>query len=96
MFKAWPQNAFGLLKIQKEIATALYLEIGKLVVVSCSAHIYEQDLLEAEKIIKEHKPTLECQTDPRGNFVIEISKENIIVKHIDDNGNFLQEFKGKK
>ncbi|MDD2796585.1 MAG: thymidylate synthase [Candidatus Pacebacteria bacterium] len=96
MFKAWPQNAFGLLKIQKEIATALNLEIGKLVVISCSAHIYEQDLLEAEKIIKEHKPKLECQTDPRGNFVIEISEGNIVVKHIDDNGNFLQEFKGKK
>lgn len=94
MYRAWPQNTYGLLKIQKEIAEILNLKIGKLVIVSCSAHIYERDFLEAQRMIERHKPKLECEIDPRGNFVIEIDDE-IYVKHIDANGNFLQEFKGK-
>ncbi len=94
MYRAWPQNAYGLLKIQKEIAQALSLKIGKLVIVSCSAHIYERDFLEAQKMIEKYKSKLECQIDPRGNFVIEINNK-IHIKHIDANGNFLQEFEGK-
>ena len=94
MFRAWPQNAYGLLKIQKEIAEALNFKIGKLIVVSCSAHIYERDFLEAQKMIGKNKPKLECQIDPRGNFVIEINNNEMIVKHFDAEGTFLQEFKG--
>lgn len=95
MYRAWPQNAYGLLKIQKEIAETLGLLIGKLVIISCSAHIYERDFLEAQKMIEKNKPSLECEMDPRGNFVIEIKGEEITVKHVDDEGIFLQEFKGK-
>lgn len=95
MYRAWPQNAYGLLKIQKEITEALGLRIGKLVIISCSAHIYERDFAEAEKMIKDHKPKLECMMDPRGNFVIESLGEEIIIKHIDTQGVFLQEFRGK-
>jgi len=95
MFRAWPQNAFGLLKIQKEIAQELNFSIGKLVIVSCSAHIYERDLLEAQKMIEKNKPRLECEIDPRGNFVIELTDEEIVVKHVDEEGVFLQEFRGK-
>jgi len=73
----------------------LGLRIGKLVIISCSAHIYERDFAEAEKMIKDHKPKLECMMDPRGNFVIESLGEEIIIKHIDTQGVFLQEFRGK-
>lgn len=95
MFRAWPQNAYGLLKVQKEIAESLGLRIGKLVVVSCSAHIYERDFLETQKMIEKNKPKLECEMDPRGNFSIEIKEGEIVVKHIDEQGMFLQEFRGK-
>jgi thymidylate synthase len=95
MFKAWPQNAFGLLKIQKEIAIELNLRIGKMIIISCSAHIYERDFADAQKIVEKNKPKLECEIDPRGNFVIELSNEEILVKHIDTQGLFLQEFRGK-
>ena len=95
MFKAWPQNAFGLLKIQKEIAVELNLKIGKMIIISCSAHIYERDFADVQKIVEKSKPKIECEMDPRGNFVIELSNEEILVKHIDDQGLFLQEFKGK-
>jgi len=95
MYRAWPQNAFGLLKIQKEIAETLGLRIGKMIVVSCSGHIYERDFLEAQKMIEKNKPKLECEMDPRGNFVIEVKDEEIVVKHVDTEGMFLQEFRGK-
>ncbi len=95
MYRAWPQNAFGLLKIQKEIAEELGLRIGKMVIISCSAHIYERDFLEAQKMIEKNKPKLECEMDSRGSFVIEVANEEIIVKHIDPDGLFLQEFRGK-
>jgi thymidylate synthase len=95
MYRAWPQNAFGLLKMQKEVAGALDLVIGKLVIVSCSAHIYERDFLEAQKMIEKNKPKLECEMDPRGNFVIEVKGDELVVKHVDTEGMFLQEFRGK-
>jgi len=95
MYRAWPQNAYGLLKIQKEIAQALGLRIGKTIIVSCSAHIYERDFLEAQKMLEKNKPALECEMDPRGNFVIEVVGDEILVKHVDTEGMFLQDFRGK-
>jgi len=95
MYRAWPQNAYGLLKIQKEITDALGLARGKLAVISCSAHIYERDFLEAQKIIEENKPKTGREIDPRGNFVIEIHHQEIAVKHVDAEGVLLQEFRGK-
>ncbi|MCK9578327.1 thymidylate synthase [bacterium] len=95
MYRAWPQNAYGLLKIQKEIALALGLKVGKLAIISCSAHIYERDLKEVESLLSKHKPKLECNIDFRGNFTIEVDGSDIIVKHLDLDGVFLQEIKGK-
>lgn len=95
MFRAWPLNAYGLLKIQKEIAQALNLKIGKMIIVSCSAHVYERDFLEARKMVEKNKPGLECELDPRGNFVIEVLDNELLVKHVDSEGMFLQEFRGK-
>lgn len=95
MYRAWPQNAYGLLKIQKEITEALGLVRGKLVVISCSAHIYERDFMEAQNMIDKNKPKLECEMDPRGNFVIEVVNGGLQVKHVDSEGKFLQKFTGK-
>ncbi|MCK9393411.1 MAG: thymidylate synthase [Candidatus Paceibacterota bacterium] len=95
MYRAWPQNAYGLLKIQKEIAEALSLGIGKLAIISCSAHIYERDLREAQQLLATHKPKLECNVDFRGNFTVQIIDGEIVVRHLDLDGVFLQEIKGK-
>jgi thymidylate synthase len=51
MYRAWPQNAYGLLAIQEEIASELGLSLGKLTIISCSAHIYERDLGEAKNLL---------------------------------------------
>lgn len=95
MYRAWPQNAYGLLKIQKEIAEALDLRIGKLAIISCSAHIYERDIKDVKDLLEKYKPSLECSPDFRGSFVVRIENGEIVVRHIDLDGVFLQEIKGE-
>ena len=94
MFRAWPQNAYGLLAIQEEIAGELSLKMGKLTIISCSAHIYERDMGEAKEVLSKYK-ALECAVDSRGSFVISLDEGDILVKHIDYNGFAMQEFRGK-
>lgn len=95
MYRAWPQNAYGLLAIQEELAQALGLKNGKLTIISCSAHVYERDLGEAKEVVTKHKSLIECNIDSRGSFVIRVEKGEIIVKHIDLNGMELQQINGK-
>jgi dihydropteroate synthase len=75
MFAAWPLNAFGLRKIQKEIAAALDVEMGPLTTVSCSAHIYEHDWTRANNILEKYRLPQRWNWDPRGNFVIKLDRE---------------------
>ncbi len=49
MYRAWPQNAFGLRQIQKIIADGVGIKMGKLCIVSNSAHIYERDFLKSSR-----------------------------------------------
>jgi len=95
MYRAWPQNAFALRKIQKEIADALNFKMGKLCIISNSAHIYERDFLAASEMISQHKPQIECVQDPRGSFVININNNKIIAEHFTPDGQFIQKFEGK-
>lgn len=74
MFQAWPRNCFGLLKIQKEIASALNLKMGPLSVVSASAHIYKKEWEEANKIVQQEMK-LRCIPDPRGNLILAANQE---------------------
>lgn len=95
MYRAWPQNAFALRKIQKEISQALNLKIGKMCIVSNSAHIYERDFLAASEMVEKHKPQTECSQDPRGSFVISVENGKIIANHFTPDGNFIQKFEGQ-
>ncbi len=94
MYRAWPQNAFALRNVQKEIAQALNLKIGKLCIVSSSAHIYERDFLSASEMVEKHKPKTECIQDPRGNFEIKVEQDKIVVSHFSPDGQFIQKFEG--
>lgn len=95
MFGAWPQNAFALRNIQKEIAVATGKEMGKLTIISVSAHIYERDYERALTTVQAHKPRVECVHDLRGNFVIRLRDERIRVTHLSLSGRPLQKFEGK-
>ncbi len=94
MFGSWPQNAMAMRSIHKEVADALGKEMGKMIIVSTSAHIYERDYERAKKILEEHKPKLECVQDPRGSFVIELKDGRIKVTHMTPDGRAIGEFVG--
>jgi|SRR3989344_1247905 len=88
MFKAAIPNAFGLRTIQQEIVSALDgLQAGFLQITSQSAHIYEQDWENASKLVKcavwERPPATVFnpldEADPRGNLLIRLENNQIVV-----------------
>lgn len=95
MYRAWPQNAFAFLKVQKEVAEGTGLSVGKCVIISASAHIYERDYEAAAEVVKKNKGMLECNQDPRGNFEIRIDNEMLTVNHFTPDGIAIQSFTGK-
>ncbi|MBI2411102.1 MAG: hypothetical protein HYV32_04395 [Candidatus Kerfeldbacteria bacterium] len=87
MFRAWPENAFALRAMQKEIADAIGFPMGSLTVVSNSAHIYEENINKAKDIVEMWYPKLPCEQDPRGNYVIKvIAGKEIQVTHMSPSG----------
>jgi thymidylate synthase len=94
MYGAWPQNAFALRNIQKEVADATGKWMGKLTIISVSAHIYERDYERVLMTVMKHKPRAECVHDPRGNFVIRLRDDRIVITHLNSIGSPLQEFGG--
>jgi hypothetical protein len=87
MFHGWPRNAFALRKLQKEIADYANFPMGQLCLITHSAHMYADDWGLAKELIDQNwwtefkwKPPLYRYNDPRGNFVIELEREECVVK----------------
>lgn len=105
VYRAWPENAFGLRRIQQFIANRIWGEkgaksrLGDLVIFSQSAHIYEDCWSKATQIIKdrlrEFKRAKYFQRDARGSFVIRLEGGLIRVFHYSPQGNLLNTFEGK-
>ena len=94
MYEAWPRNALALRAMQKEIADATEKQLGKLMIISNSAHIYERNYEDAIEKVAKHKPVLECVQDPRGSFVVNLFEDKIKLVHMDPMGRALQTFSG--
>ncbi len=85
MFKAAIPNAFGIRRLQEEVARETGFEVGQLSITSNSAHIYEEDWDNATKLLKcaiwEREASLafdqNTQSDPRGLVVIRIENNEI-------------------
>lgn len=100
IFRAWLLNAFGLRKLQAEIAGRLgnHCMLGDLVIVSQSAHIYADSWEAARTVTREHEreylknPRL--VRDPRGSFNIRVEGYQIRVDHYSPEGNLLATFGG--
>ncbi len=99
IFRAWLMNAFGLRKLQSEIAQRVGdCVIGDLAIVSQSAHIYADSWDAARAITREHareylkNPRL--VRDPRGSFNIRVEGFQIRVDHYSPEGNLLATFTG--
>lgn len=93
VFSGWVLNAFGLRRLQKYIADKLGLKVGILTIFSNCAHIYDNEWMMAEKIVKDHGNNFELVLDPRGYFMITLDKKEIIAKHYSPDGKFLEEFR---
>ena len=102
MFKLYPLNAFSLRKIQQQVLDslneklskqALCLDLGPLIIVSQSAHIYEADWAKAEETVKKNFSSVhhlrENYFDPRGNFVIYLSQGKIVIEHLSPSNELL-------
>lgn len=91
MFSAWPANAMGLRALQIYIRDAIdqnssyNLQLGPLIVISQSAHIYNDCWENADRLIQSQYPKI-CQqkdyADPAGSFTIALQDGNIIVEHL--------------
>ncbi len=82
MFHGWPRNMFAARKMQKEIADSAGYPMGKLSMITHSAHMYSDDWKTAEQIVEDwyikeahHKMGYRFDEDPRGNWLIEIDRE---------------------
>ena len=91
MFSAWPANAMGLRALQQHIVEEINkksnysCQIGPLVIISQSAHIYNDCWEHADKVIETEYIRI-CQQkaydDPSGSFLITVKENQIIVEHI--------------
>jgi len=94
IFSGWLLNVFGLRKVQKYIAQKLSLKLGTLTVFSNCAHIYDNELVTAEEIVKNFYPKeFQLVFDPRGYFVIKTEGKEIIASLHSSSNEFLEEFR---
>lgn len=91
MFSAWPANAMGLRALQQHIRDAIAqrsshnLNIGPLITISQSAHIYDDCWENADNLIQTQYGKI-CQqrdyADPAGSFVISVQDGKIVVEQM--------------
>jgi len=95
MTQGWPENAYGCAAIQKEIAKGIGIELGILTIISGSAQIYAHYYQQVEEMLKKYKTEEVVYEGKRGNYLIEIKDEKIIVKLVHpESGKELESFKG--
>jgi thymidylate synthase len=101
IFKAGIPNAFGLRLLQQKICTELKVTMGSLCLTSHSAHIYEQDWDNANKLAAcrfwERPPQKmydATQADPRGVFLIRVTPPKLQVDFNTLDGQPLLQFEG--
>jgi len=87
IFGAWLLNAFALRKLQKTVAEKAGIEPGKLVIISNSAHIYENSWKEAKNILDKYYTDKMTQflEDENGYFIVKVGDE-IVVEHYTKEG----------
>ena len=110
MFEAYPENAYGMRALQEMMRKGVLQEmktqgkeadikLGDLVIVSQSAHIYDDCWERAREIVSKYygkyikHPSM--QYDPRGNFSIEVTNGKIRLTHLSPGGDVIGKFEGR-
>ena len=95
MFEGYPENALALRVLQEEIRNEVeaglkekdqnaVLKLGNLIILSQSAHIYDDSWERCQKIVEMNLPKyhgLLKEIDPRGNFIISVENKELVVEH---------------
>lgn len=96
MFEGYPENAFALRVLQEEVRAAVEaglrasapeskLGLGPLMILSQSAHLYDDCWERAQKTVDkfydQYLSAAQYRYDPRGNIIITIEGDEIVVEH---------------
>jgi len=96
MTQGWPENAYGCAAIQAEIAKAIGVESGLLIIISGSAQIYNNYYSQVEETLKKYNSLRKTCSDKRGNYQIKIEDKKIIVALLHpETGMELERYEGK-
>ena len=79
MTQGWPENAYGCAAIQEEIARAVGVESGLLIIMSGSAQIYNNYYQQVEEMLKKYEGARKTCHDKKGNYRIKIENNEIVV-----------------
>lgn len=105
MFEGYPENAYGLRVLQEDIRkeivsrTGMDINLGHLMILSQSAHIYDDSWERCQTII--HKYLAKSQRsmmstfDPRGNFIISTDSGSITMEHTSPAKEVIGRYTGK-
>ncbi len=101
IYGAWPKNPYALRKLQQELCRKAGFELGDLIMISASAHIYERHFRMVKELLKDYPleknlafelPRSTGNLDPRGNVTVEVADGKIKLTHLNPEGERLEEF----
>lgn len=97
IFKAAIPNAFAIRRLQEYVVKETGFKLGKLLITSNSAHIYEEDWDNALKLVncQIRKKPMKMRFDPRGNVLIGLRGGNIVMELVAPEGGLLCKISGK-
>jgi len=109
MFEGYPENALALRVLQEEIRKYVEeglknkgqnqdIKLGDLIILSQSAHIYDDSWERCSKIVEMNLPkyrSLLSELDPRGNFIISIENNEIVLEHTSPTKETLRTYRAK-
>lgn len=105
MFAAWVANAMGLRALQQHIRdqisqrSSYNLQMGPLITLSQSAHIYDDTWENADQLIENQYTAIQQKqlySDPSGNFLIELNQGEIaIAQTTPGSGEIVRRYRGK-
>ncbi len=96
MTQGWPENAYGCAAIQEKIAKSIKIKPGLLIIMSGSAQIYNNYYQQIENMLKKYTDLKETCQDKRGNYLIKIKNNQIVVTLLHPEiGTELEKYTGK-
>jgi thymidylate synthase len=106
MFSAWVANAMGLRALQRHVwdevtrRSGQTFKLGALIILSESAHLYDESFEAADAIVKTHyQQLIRAETkryfDPCGDYLIQVSGEELLVERSYPKGSTVASYRGK-